>query len=166
MADIVKIVLPSETAENSPVASSAPSAAPVSSGGDARATAQQVVRGAKTILAATGIRAIADNLISYHISTVSLRTGATEYQQKLQFWYSAGMSAASSAAAIGTGFLMGGPVGAGIAAAGVALSYAMKGLNYWENANTIDINDRREEIGIQMQIVRAGAMGRRNGSEK
>ena len=167
MADIIKIILPPESAEKSPVApSSTGSSTAASSGGsaDAALSAQGVVRGARNILAATGIKQIADNVIAYNISTVSLRTGAAEYQQKLQFIYSESSQALSSVAAIGMGALFGGPAGAAVAAVGVGLNYIMKALNWSENANTIRINENREDISIQMQNIRAGSLGRRNGS--
>ena len=163
MADIIKIVLPSESAEKSPVAaSSAETGASSPSGGstDASLSAKDVVSGAKKVVAMTGIKQIADSVISYNISTVSMRTGASEYQQKLQFAYSEGMQLASSVGAIAMGAVMGGPAGAAVA---VGLSYVMKAIGWAQNANTIQIAENREDISIQMQTVRAGALGRRNG---
>lgn len=166
MADIIKIVLPSESAEKSPVAaSSAETGTNSPSGGssDASLSARDVVNGAKKVMAMTGIRQIADSVISYNISTVSMRTGESEYQQKLQFAYSEGMQLASSAGAIAMGAVMGGPAGAAVAAVGVGLSYVMKAIGWAQNANTIQIAENQEDISIQMQTVRAGALGRRNG---
>lgn len=167
MADLIKIILPSDDAGKSPVAkSSSEQSAPSSSGGgnDGAITAKQVVSGAKKILAMTGIKQIADSVISYEISSVSLRTGASEYQQKVQFAYSEGMQAASSVGAIAMGAIMGGPAGAAIAAAGVGLSYVMKFIGWAQNENTIQIEQNREDVSIVMQNIRAGALGRRNGS--
>lgn len=167
MADIIKIILPSEGQDKTPVApSSADGTSPSapSSGTDGALSAKDVVSGARRIVAATGIKQIADSLISYQISTVSLRTGATEYQQRLQFAYNEGMSALSSIGAIGMGFVMGGPAGAAVAAVGVGISYITKFIGWAQNANTLQIEENKEDISIQMQRLRAGNLGRRNGS--
>lgn len=169
MADIVKIVLPSDEGTKTPIATSstdAGSASSSSSSGsssDGALTAQMAVGAAKKIVAATGFKQIADSVISYDISKISLRTGATEYQQKVQFAYNEGMNAASSIGAIGMGALIGGPAGAAVAAAGVGISYIMKIIGWAQNANTIQIQENQEDISIQMQMIRAGSMGRRNG---
>lgn len=166
MADIIRIILPSESAEGSPVAtSSADSGTASPSGGssDAALSAQSVVSGAKKVLAFTGIKQIADSAISYGISTISMRTGASEYQQRVQFAYNEGMQALSSVSAIGMGAVIGGPAGAAVAAVGVGISYLMKMIGWAQNENTLQIEENQEDISIRMQTIRAGALGRRNG---
>lgn len=167
MADIIRIVLPAETDKKTPVATSSNDSGTSSSSngsGDAALSAKDVVRAAKKVMAYTGIKQIADSAISYELSTVSLQTGATEYQQKLQFVYSESRQAASSVGAIAMGGIMGGPAGAAIAAVGVGISYMMKFIGWAQNANTIQIKENREDISIQMETIRAGSLGRRNGS--
>lgn len=167
MADIIRIVLPAEADKKTPVAASSDSGGSASSengSGDAALTAKDVVHAAKKVMAYTGIKQIADSVISYELSTVSLQTGATEYQQKLQFAYSEGRQLASSVGALAMGGIMGGAAGFAVAAVGVGISYMMKFIGWAQNANTIQIKENREDISIQMETIRAGSLGRRNGS--
>ena len=161
---IIRIELPSGAEKKTPVAeSSAQPDIPSSDAGGGAVTAKDVLNASKKVVAFTGIKQIADSVISYQISTVELRTGATEYQQKLQFAYSEGAQALSSVATIGMGFAMGGPVGGAVAAVGVGISYVMKFIGWIQNENTIQLKGDREDISIQMAMIRAGVSGRRNG---
>lgn len=74
----------------------------------------------------------------------------------MQFVYGEVSQAVSSAGAIAMGALMGGPVGAGVAALGVGVSYVMKFIGWAQNANTLRLQKNVEDISIQMQTIRAG----------
>ena len=165
MADIIKIVLPSETETETPVAKSSTDMGSGSGGtgsGDGALSARDVVRGAKKLMAYTGIKQIADSYISFEVSNVNLKTGASEFQQRLQFVYNEGSQAASSVGAVAMGFIMGGPAGAGIAAAGVGLSYLMKFIGWQQNSVRLDLEQNLENVSIGMANIRAGTAGRRS----
>ncbi len=172
MAEIVRLILPAEgEAKKTPVAQSAPgdgSGSSSSSGsgtGDGALSASDVVGAAKKVVAYTGIKQIANSVISYEISTVNLRTGAAEYQQRLQFAYNEGSKALSSVGAIAMGAVVGGPAGAAVAAAGVALSYIMKFIGWGQNAARLQTEQNLENISLGFASVRAGITGRRSNSQ-
>lgn len=60
------------------------------------------------------------------------------------------------------GFIMGGPAGAGIAAAGVGLSYLMKFIGWQQNSVRLDLEQNLENVSIGMANIRAGTAGRRS----
>lgn len=169
MAEIIRIVLPSEANNSTPVAQSNTESGASSSGGtgsgDGALTVKDAVRAAKTVVAYTGIKQIANSVISYEVSTVNLRTGAAEYQQKVQFAYNEGAQALSSVGSILMGGIMGGPVGAGIAAAGVGLSYLMKFIGWGQNAQRLETEQNLESISLNFASIRAGVSGRRSNSQ-
>lgn len=169
MAEIVRIVLPSEADNRTPVAQSNTESGASSSGstgsGDGALTVKDAVRAAKKVVAYTGIKQIANSVISYEVSTVNLRTGAAEYQQKVQFAYSEGAQALSSVGSILMGGIMGGPVGAGIAAAGVGLSYLMKFIGWGQNAQRLETEQNLESISLNFASIRAGVSGRRSNNQ-
>lgn len=168
MAEIIRIILPDESASKSPTAQSASdggSSSPGGGSGDGSLTAKEVVSGAKKVMAYTGAKQIADSVISYRISTVNLRTGASEFQQKLQFAYSEGSQAASSIGSIVMGGILGGPQGAALAAAGVGLSYLMKFIGWGQNERTLQMQQGLEDVSINMANIRAGVSGRRGANQ-
>ena len=165
MVEIIKIVLPSEAETETPVAKSSTDMSSGSGGtgsGDGALSARDVVRGAKKLMAYMGIKQIADSYISFEVSNVNLKTGASEFQQRLQFVYNEGSQAASSVGAVAMGFIMGGPAGAGIAAAGVGLSYLMKFIGWQQNSVRLDLEQNLENVSIGMANIRAGTAGRRS----
>lgn len=99
---------------------------------------------------------IADNLISYEVNSVSLRTGATEYEQKLQFGYS---TLKSTAVPLVVGAATGGLPGAAI---GLVMGLAMQGIQWAQNARTMIFNQNLENVSIGMATVRAGVTGSRS----
>lgn len=165
MPTIIRIELPEETDKKSPVA---PSSSDASSqqqpdGGDGGVlSAKDAVRAAKKVVAYTGAKQIANSLISYDISTVNLRSGQAEYQQKLQFIYSESSKALSSLGSIGMGAVLGGPAGAAVAAAGVALSYIMKFIGWGQNAARLQTEQNLENVSLGFASIRAGITGRRS----
>ena len=157
----IRITLPQGAEKESAVAKSA---ANTSTGQDSRepsTTAKDMIGMAKTVVAYTGAKRIAESYISYKINTVSLRTGATEYEQKLQFAYSEGSQAAVSIASIAMGAAIGGLPGAAIAAVGVGLSYIMKAIGWAQNAEKIQMQKDLEDVSLQMQRSRMGISGSR-----
>lgn len=110
----------------------------------------------KKIVSVTTAMSVADKLISNDISVVSLSTGATEYEQKLQFGYS---TAKSIAAPLVVGAYTGGLAGAAI---GLVFSFAMQGLQWAQNQRVINMNRNLENISIGMANIRAGVTGSRS----
>ena len=121
-------------------------------------SAKSAKTAAQKIVSATTAIAVADKLISYEISSVSLRTGATEYEQKIQYAYS---TIKSTALPLVMGAATGGLPGALI---GGLFSLAMQGISWAQNAQTINYNKQLENISIGMASMRAGVTGSRTTS--
>lgn len=99
---------------------------------------------------------VADRLISYEVGTTELRTGAREYEQKLQFGYSL---AKQTAVPLVMGAISGGLAGAAI---GIVIGFGMQAISWAQNAQTIRYNRDLENISIGMARVRAGVSGSRS----
>lgn len=169
---IIKIILPSEEQKKTPVAQSnadssttSTSSTSSSSGGNGALSAQDVIGAGKKIMAYTGIKQIAESYITYNLSTVNLRTGASEYSQKLQFAYNEGSQALSAVGSIAMGAAVGGVVGAAVAAVGVGISYLMKFIGYAQNAARLETEQNLESISIGFASTRAGVSGRRSNNQ-
>lgn len=111
---------------------------------------------AQKIVSVGTAASIADKLISYEVNSVSLRTGATEYEQKLQFGYS---TLKSTAVPLVVGAATGGLPGAAI---GLVMGLAMQGIQWAQNARTMIFNQNLENVSIGMATVRAGVTGSRS----
>lgn len=170
---IIRIVLPAEDEQKkTPVAQSnadssttSTSSTSSSSGGNGALSAQDVIGAGKKIMAYTGIKQIAESYITYNLSTVDLRTGASEYSQKLQFAYNEGSQALSAVGSIAMGAAVGGVVGAAVAAVGVGISYLMKFIGYAQNAQRLETEQNLESISIGFASTRAGVSGRRSNNQ-
>lgn len=144
------------TAQSTTPTQSADASEPTQDSGGAQAK-----RLVKRIVSYKTAEHFVDRAVSYGISTITLRTGAREYEERLNFVYSEGKHLVDSGAAIVTGAKVGGPMGAAVAAVGVALSYINKAIGWAQNANRLRIQQAREDISIRMASVRAGSLGRR-----
>ncbi len=158
----IHIILPQGLERSSAVAKSGANASAQQDGDDKALTAKDMVGMAKKVVAYTGVKRIADAYVTHRINTVSLRTGATEYEQKLQFYYSEGSQAVGSVASIAMGGVMGGPAGAAVAAIGVGLNYIMKFIGWAQSADKIQMQKDLEDISLNMQRVRMGLSGSRS----
>lgn len=107
----------------------------------------------------SSIAATADKLIGYEVSQVELRTGAREYEQKLQFGYSMAKKGVGIGAAVVGGIATGNlpAVAIGLVAAGINSVIKIS-----QNANTLRTQESLENISIGMANVRAGTAGRRS----
>lgn len=121
-------------------------------------SAESAKTAAQKIVSVGTAAAVADKLISYEISSVSLRTGATEYEQKLSYAYS---TIKSTALPLVMGAVTGGLPGALI---GGLFSLAMQGISWAQNAQTINYNKQLENISMGMASMRAGVTGSRTTS--
>lgn len=161
----IRITLPQGTEKESAVAKSAANTSTGQDNNEPSTTAKDMIGMAKTVVAYTGAKRIAESYISHNINTVSLRTGATEYEQKLQFAYSEGSQAVGSVAAIAMGAAVGGLPGAAIAAVGVGLNYIMKAIGWAQNAEKIQMQKDLEDVSLQMQRARMGISGSRGSNQ-
>lgn len=117
----------------------------------------------KKVVSYAAVKHVVDQTIGYAISNVELQTGAREYEQTLQWGYQV------ASETIGTGIMVAGAFMAGhplLALAGLAVSGISKGYEIYKNYNRLQIQENREDISIQMAIVRAGSLGRRNNGGK
>ena len=158
---VIEIVFPDEQ-EDSPVSS--PKADSSADKGSSQKTywdksADSAKSAAKRIVSAATAYAVADELISYELSTVSLRTGAKEYEQKLQLSYSA---LKQTVVPLVVGATTGGLPGAII---GGLFGLGMQALTWAQNAQTIDYNRQLENISIDMARTRAGVSGSRSAKQ-
>ena len=115
-------------------------------------------RAVKGLVSFSAVRAFANNLISYEISQVELRTGAREYEQQLRFVYNTTNQLLNIGMATAAGAVAGGPVGAIAAFIGSTMYTA---IGYMQNANTLRTKQNLEDISIGMANLRAGVSGRR-----
>lgn len=129
--------------------------------GSGDAGAAKVASAAKKLVSFAAVASTADKLISYQINQVSLQTGATEYEQRLNVAYSVGKEVIGAGAALAAGAIVGGPAGFGVALIGVVASGINKVLNLELNRETLRTQQRLENISIGMENMRAGVAGRR-----
>lgn len=112
----------------------------------------------KLVSVGTGY-AVAKSFINYEVSSVSVRTGAKEYEQKLQLLTS---TAEQTLVPIVIGAKAGGLLGAGV---GLIASFAMQAITWGQNAQTIRYNQQIENISIEMANRRAGVSGSRSSNQ-
>lgn len=116
------------------------------------------VKAVKGMVSFAAVRGFANNLIGYEISQVSLRTGAVEYEQKLQWGFNMANKAVNIGMATFTGAKMGGFVGAAV---GFVSSTMYTAISYAQRANTIATQGVLENISLGMASARVGVSGRR-----
>ncbi len=113
----------------------------------------------KRLIAPAALVHYANKFAQNEISTVEMRTGAREYEQKLQF----GMQAANAFVGLGmsamTGAAVGGPVGAAVSAGLYAVVFAVnKTIDYTQSVRELNIKEKREDISTGLARLRAGAI--------
>ena len=91
--------------------------------------------------------------IEYGISTVNIRTGRAEAQQRIQFAYSVGRQAVGMAENIALGALVGGLPGAVV---GAVLSTVTTVAGYAINQGKINMQSNLENVTIGLMNARAG----------
>lgn len=121
-------------------------------------SAKSLQKAARGLVSYATIAATADKLISYELSQVELRTGAREYEQKLQFGYSVAKKSVGMLHSIGVGAMVGGLPGAviGLVSSGVNMA-----IDFMQKQNTIKTKENLEDVSIGMANIRAGTAGRR-----
>ena len=121
-------------------------------------TAASLEKGIKGLVSYAAVKTTAEQLITAEIGRVELRTGASEYQQRIQTVYSIGSSIVNSGVTIGIGAATGNlPL--------VLISAVTNGLKWVSNVIqkeiTLGLEESRENISIGLATRRAGTNGRR-----
>lgn len=119
------------------------------------------IKAAKKLVTFATVAATADKIVSYEISQVSLRTGAAQYEQRLDRVYATSKQIIGAGAALIGAGIAGGPAGIAAVAIGIAASGTQKLLNIYQREQTLRTEQSLESITIGMQNIRAGTSGRR-----
>lgn len=110
------------------------------------------------------IKSTANQVISYEVSQVELRTGSREQHQKASFAYSIGSQLWNTAETVALGAAFG---GLGGAAVGLALSAASTVISISQAQNTINTQRQLEDVSRNLSAQRVTVSGGRymNASE-
>ncbi len=122
----------------------------------------KIVDKLKSLVSFSAVKSTADKIATNRISTVSLRTGATEYEQRLSMSYGIASSVVGAGGSIVLAGLAAGPGGAAVAAISVAVSGVQKIMDIVQKDRVLNMQQGLENISIGMNIVRAGTLGRRS----
>mgnify|MGYP006911019625 FL=1 len=106
----------------------------------------------------SAISSTADNLITYEINQVELRTGAREMEQRMQTVYNFGKKALNTTVALGIGLATG---NFPLVAIGAVTSVFNSAISIAQKQRTIYTQQTVENVSINMQNERAGVQGRR-----
>ena len=108
----------------------------------------------KGLMAAKSIAvSVIDQTVSHEISTVSLRTGANEQQDRLSFAYSVGKQVGSAVMSLAVGAAVGGLPGAII---GLTTSLISTAVTYSNKAADIQMQHDLEGVGLRYANARSG----------
>lgn len=107
----------------------------------------------KKLVAPATAKQFISKLVSNEISTVELRTGAREYEQKLQFEMRVANIGASMGMSLIAGIATGNPL---IAVAGMILTAANTAMDIAQRYREIEIKQNREDISLGLARMRAG----------
>lgn len=162
----IKIELPDDNQQNNAVSGTTTNTSNTTDNaigsGNAEMSAASVLKSAKKIVAVTGTAAIADKMISYSINTVNLRTGASEYEQRLEETYSGIKRAGGAAFALIFGAATG---NLPFALLGLTVSATQQVIGIVQKQEEINTNRSLENVSIGMATVRAGVSGRRGANQ-
>lgn len=117
----------------------------------------QAAKKIKGLVSYGTVSSIAGNLVSYEISKVTLQTGASEHEQKLNAYYGIGRKIVN----IGAAYAIGGPIAGTAALVGTVVNTAV---SYVQRQNTLNLQQEVENMSISLQNRRAGTRGRRWGN--
>lgn len=115
-------------------------------------------KGLKGLVSYSAVSSTADNLITYEINQVELRTGAREMEQRMQTVYNFGKKALNTTVALGIGLATG---NFPFVAIGAVTSVFNSAISIAQKQRTIDTQQTVENVSINMQNERAGVQGRR-----
>ena len=116
----------------------------------------------KAMTAYHTLKAFAVQEINYQVSTVELRTGSKDLQEKANFTNQIIQKGISILETTAVGAVMGGLPGA---LAGLALSTAHTAIGYAQRQSTLNLQESLENRSIEMMRIRAGSLGSRSNSQ-
>lgn len=159
----IKIELPAESNQGAMAGGGIENSSAESA--DGSAGADRVLNKAKGLISFSAVKATADTLINYEISTVSLQTGATEYEQRLSTGYSVLSQTVGAVGSLVGAAVVGGAAGFAVAAIGLAVSGVHKVIGIMQKEQTLQLQQSLENVSIGMANVRAGTAGRRSANQ-
>lgn len=107
----------------------------------------------KELVAYSKIKPFIAQVINHEISTVTLRTGSQELQQRISFAYDTVSQAVNIGESIATGFILGRGPGA---VAGAIIGVGFSIINYANRQRTLELERSLETISNSMLDQRAG----------
>ncbi len=131
----------------------------------ADSSTNKIVGAAKKMVSFAAVKSTADQIANYAHSTISLRTGAIEYEERINARYSAISQSVGAGAALIAGGLAAGPAGIAVAAMGIVANGIQKLIGIAQRENTLRLQQGVEDVSINMQNVRAGTVGRRGNNQ-
>lgn len=140
----------SEQAERNPIAGSGAQTQNGDSGGVA-SWRKGVAKGIVTFN--TYVKPFVDQLVTQQISTITLRTGAEELQEKAEFAYSAIKAGVGLIESVLIGGLVGNLPGAVI---GGLMSISTTAISYANKAQTLNLQRSVESMSLRNMEIRAG----------
>lgn len=114
--------------------------------------------GAKAMVAYNQVQSYMDVIYTHQITTIQLRTGQNELQQRAQATYGFLKQGTSIGESIISGTILGGGAGALI---GTAVGLARTTIGYVQQGMDLQLQQRLEAVGRTIQLARAGG-GNRN----
>lgn len=121
-------------------------------------TFNSLERGAKGLVSYASIKGTAEQIIQPEIARIELRTGASEYQQRVQSVYNIASSAANSLVSIGIGAATG---NLPLVLIGVATKAVHSLITVAQRQLDLTLKEAKEDISINMASNRASTNGRR-----
>ena len=121
-------------------------------------TASSLEKGVNGIVSYSAVKGTAEQLVTAEMGRVELKTGASEFQARLQTAYSIGSTLASTGAAITIGAVTGNLPLVLITAATQGIQWLIQG---FQKQITLSLEGRLQGISIDMATRRAGENGRR-----
>ena len=108
------------------------------------------------------VKSFATQIVNHHVSTVELRTGSREQQERANFTYQLAQSGMGLLEGAIGGAMVGGLPGFII---GTVLSVAHTAIGYAQRQDTLNMQRDLENQSIGMNYIRAGANGSRRGQQ-
>lgn len=153
------IVIKNETSSNtSPIAKNSGSAGSVTKPEKTSISKEGAKAFGKTMVAYGTVKSFALQSVNHEVSLVQLRTGSNELQGRANFTNSVVQKVVGIGESMVAGAMIGGIPGAIV---GLALSTAHTLIGYAQNQDRINTEKTVESVGLQMNILRAGASGSR-----
>ncbi len=158
------IEITNTTAQESPI--KPVTGASESVGGETSAGASWGERYAKSMVkrfvSYAAIASTVNQVVSHYGSQITLRTGAHEVSQRLNFYMQKGMSISNSFIMGAMAGAAGGPIGMAVGATvGTLLNLGGQAIDYLKKNDMLQKEQELEDISRRMQLMRATVSGRR-----